>query len=161
LPFCLVVPFSQSHNEDVTRKEAIIKSIEKLNYTNYKAVEVNEDISINSMSENNYFGFRQTIVMKCAKNTLILFLNSLVKPNSLKFLNDLHQKFNIWATYTLSEEVLEVHSFYWRVYELLEKNDFSMKNQHFLKSNDRVHQALGLLELSSVYSKKVYRDLIF
>jgi hypothetical protein len=46
------------------------------------------------------------------------------------------------------------------VYELLENNDFGKKNQDFLKSNDRVHQALGLLELSSVYSTKVNKEII-
>lgn len=46
----------------------------------------------------------------------------------LPMLNLIHQKYNTWATYSRTEDTLQVHLLYSRVYDLIQENDFD--NSH-------------------------------
>lgn len=63
----------------------------------------------------------------------------------LKHINNQHQNFNIWLTYSVSPTSVNIIAFYMRVYELLAKNDFKRTNQAYLLNNNKEMITIGLL----------------
>jgi hypothetical protein len=55
------------------------------------------------------------------------------------------QQYRSYIAYSKTPEFTEVLAFYYRIYELLDLNDFGKTNQPFLQNNDREVQTLGML----------------
>lgn len=64
-----------------------------------------------------------------------MFPNTPLQAHSLSLLNDIHQYQNVWMTYSLTPTYVQINSFYLRVYELLETNDYHHTNLFYLKKN--------------------------
>lgn len=66
------------------------------------------------------------------ENSLVMFLDQPLQKGILKKLNDIHQLQNVWMTYSVTNESVRINSFYLRIYELLELNDYRHTNKHYL-----------------------------
>lgn len=88
---------------------------------------------------------------------MLLFVDSPILPETLRKFNSIHQSWNIYLTYSESQDghVLQVHSFYSRVLELLGNNDFGGSNGEELATGDLQVMALGMLELCVARSKAI------
>lgn len=93
----------------------------------------------------SYFDYRNYVDMHCPRNSLILFVNHPLTPTALVKLNTYHQLWNIWLIYSIEDNTLEIYTLYYRIYDLLERNDFDGTNKIYLTKNDRAIQALGLI----------------
>lgn len=65
-----------------------------------------------------------------------MFVKSPLQRSSLHYLNSIHQTYKAWVTYSVDKSALELHSFYYRVYELLELNDFNSTNRKYREAHD-------------------------
>lgn len=68
-----------------------------------------------------------------------------MKNGAFAYLNELHQKFNTWITYSEISGAYQIHSFYLRIFELIKLNDFSNSNKVYLEKGDTQLQTLILL----------------
>lgn len=55
-------------------------------------------------------------------------------------------------TYSLNTNDVQIHSFYMRVYDLMESNDFQETNKPYLEQGDHEFFALAMLELCGKFS---------
>lgn len=90
-----------------------------------------------------------------------MFINAPLKEGALKYINENLQTFYSWVAYSKSSGALEIIAFYYRIYELLETNDFRKTNLEFLKANNREVQTLGMLELCQNYNSEIDKEKVF
>lgn len=55
-------------------------------------------------------------------------------------------------TYSLNPNDAQIHSFYMRIYDLMETNDFEETNKVYLEQGDHSLFALAMLELCGKFS---------
>lgn len=105
-------------------------------------------------SNSSYFSFKQAINSFCQKNALIFVASSPLTRDSLANLNELHQSYSAWISYTATEGEFQVHSFYRRIFDLVELNDFDGQKQlSFSQESQEVWVAF--LELCQRHKKSV------
>lgn len=92
-----------------------------------------------------------------------MFLNSPLKAGALRYMNEQIQILRVWAIYSesLEQNSVEVHAFLYRIYDLLDKNDFRRVNTRYLTKDNPKIQTLLLLDLCSNTTKKVQKSLLF
>ena len=69
-------------------------------------------------------------------------------PSSLPYLNNIHQTYDTWITYSSKKlrDGFEIYSFYRRLFDLIELNDFTNKNrQLFFNKPEDGFMALSML----------------
>ncbi len=89
--------------------------------------------------------------------------------DSLATLNKIHQTFNTYITYSVSEgnSSVEVHTFYRRIFDMVGSNDFSGTNLKYQSDSPRSKfsedgfVALSLLELCQLHKKTVPVSLVY
>ena len=106
------------------------------------------------LSNSSYFSFKQAINGFCQKNALVFVASNPLTKDSLTNLNEFHQSYSAWISYTVAEGEFQVHSFYRRIFDLIELNDFDGKKQSlFGQESEEVW--LAFLELCQRHKKKV------
>ena len=60
-------------------------------------------------------------------NTLVIFVNQKLKPKALSTINNQMQTYKAYLMYSNNQGVYEIVAFYYRIYELLSRNDFYKK----------------------------------
>ena len=113
------------------------------------------------MANYSYFAFKQAIDRNCQPNALVFVASNPLAPNALATLNDLHQSYSAWISYSLEGGAFEVHSFYRRIFDLVEHNDFKATTQQFLGTEREGVIALSMLELSQQHKKKIPSNKLF
>lgn len=130
-----------------------MQSVLDQNYQNYL-------ISEETTETGQYLFYKEIIHRQCEENALVLFLRNPVAKDTLANLNTYHQRFYAWATYTEVREVgvsrIEVYSFYSRIYDLLQNNDFHHRNLMFMSGKGwESSVALGIIELCEYHVKHI------
>ena len=80
--------------------------------------------------------------------------SSPLTKDSLSNLNELHQSYSAWISYTKIEGEFQVHSFYRRIFDLIELNDFDGKKRRLFEQESK-ETWLAFLELCQRHKKKV------
>ncbi len=149
LPMCLLVSPSAQYSE-----ESLVKSIQAQNFSNYRIVKLPEPTA------DYYSALKQIMATKCVLNSLVLFVSYPLKPGALTAINLAMQTYRPWVMYTRDSTAIEVVAFYYRIFELLQKNDFKGANAQKLKENDRSAQTLGMLELCANYNVRIEKETL-
>lgn len=112
---------------------------------NYDAMLADERVELveNGYTYNTY---KKAINKHCQPNAVVLMVNSPLKPTALRNINYVHQTFSAWVSYSRTpDNIFQIHSFYRRVFDLIELNDFSKSNEYYFDKENPGFLGLSFL----------------
>ena len=162
LPICVIIS-----TPDASNSIKVKDSLESTGFPDWKYVHFLRKNKEGHTGDNTYvaknFSFSEVkaaVDLYCQENSLVMVANEPVLPSALSSLNEIYQSSHTYMTYSVEEGSIQVHSFYRRVLELIELNDFGHRKKA-LYDTECSFMARALVELCRGKAHKVETGEIF